>query len=645
MSSRIVPSLRSASAKLTSVLPMLSLGMVTAFKAGARETTTIFVSVLIGGSSPVIVAWLQKGLVEHFTSVITNQSAAWTPFVYWSAGTLVCLSMADDTAASINVFCMTALRDKVEGFSKTRLFTRIVQSRDLDLFEDSVHLDALNLAYQSIPRYQQLANILASLVRGLFGTVPAVLLGFTIAWWVPALLCATVIPAGIAQFRLEGKVWNAEATLAESRRRQMLVEETLTRPAFAKDVRLFSLGALLIGRWNDVFQRNFSIINALRFKGMQHTLVLSTISTFGIVVPLIFILNGVINGTESLGNLVLYFGIGFSLRSGFQNLMWSVSKLAGITRAIDHFESFLASAPSATEPASIAGVPDPLTRALTLRDVSFSYPGTSTLALRDISIEIAKGSTVAIVGENGEGKSTLAKLVGRLYPPSTGSILWDGVDVATFDIDAWRTRLGFMTQDVAEFPFTFKEYLAFGRLSDPPNHDDVARVLTTTNLEAVASRSALGLETPLTKELSGGTQLSGGQWQRLALARVALRAPTVDVLILDEPTAAVDPAAEHALSDQLLEMSKGRTAMIITHRLALCTEVDRVIVLHEGRVIEDGTPTVLLAHGGHYANVPCPSTPIPTAIGMVQARGDRCPRLHANDHMITSQTRQLVSRQ
>jgi ATP-binding cassette subfamily B protein len=582
---------------------MLVRGIATAVKAGPLEATAIFVSGLIAGSSPVVVAWLQKGLVEHFTAAISTQSAAWTPFVYWTAGMLVVLAMADDAGASINVFCMTALRDKIEGVTKTRLFTRIMQSRGLDLFEDPDQLDALNLAHRSIPRYQQLDNCFASLIRGIFGTVPAILLGFTIAWWVPPLLCATVIPAGIVQFRLEGKVWNAEATLAESRRRQLLVEEVITRPAFAKDVRLFSFGALLIGRWTDVFHHNFNLINTLRLKGLQQTLVLSAISTLGIVIPLISILNGVINGTESLGNLVLYLGIGFSLRLGLQNLLWSVSELAGITLAIDHVESFLASTPSSTMPASAAAHPAPLARALDLKDVSFSYPGASTPALQSISIEIAKGSTIAIVGENGAGKSTLAKLLGRLYPPSTGAILWDGVDVSTFDLDAWRNRLGFMAQDVAEFPFTLEEYLAFSRLDDPPDQAELTRVLSATNLASVGSRSDLGLDIPLTKELPGGTQLSGGQWQRLALARVALRAPAADLLILDEPTAAVDPASEHELIDQLLELGRGRTAIIITHRLALCTEVDRVVVLHEGQVLEDGTHTDLLARGGHYANM------------------------------------------
>jgi len=517
---------------------------------------------------------------------------------------LVILAIAVDAAQTANVFFMTALRDRVEGIAKERLFSQIVSVKDLGLFEDPPRLNALNLAEQAIPRYQQVSDRFASLVFGIFGAVPALVISSTIEWWIPILICTTLLPAGIVQFRLESPVWNAEATLAEARRRQSLVEETLTRPAYAKDVRLFSLAELLIGNWRGIFQQNFATINAIRMKGLRNNLLWSLFGSTGLIVPTFFVVNSVVNGQSSLGDLVLLLGVVFAVRLGFQNVIWSCSEITGMTLAMEHYESFLAdtSGVSGTEAGEVAAtVVPPLQRELVLDGIGFAYPGSTSPAVTGISLRIARGSVVAVVGKNGAGKSTLAKLLGRLYSPSAGTIRWDEHNVADFDIDAYRARLGFMTQDIAEIPFTLRENLAFARLDNPPSDTDIGRVLQATELAVVANRNELGLDTPLSKEVEGGTQLSGGQWQRLALARVMLRAPNADLLVLDEPTAAFDPASEHSLIGQLLRISRDRTAIIITHRLALCTEVDRVVVMHQGRVIEDGPHAELLVAQGHYA--------------------------------------------
>lgn len=587
-------------------MALLARGLALGVRSSPREAMLILLCMIISGGAPTIVALLQRALVNHFTNAIDRDSAAWTPFVIWMALFLVILAIAVDAAQSANVFFMTALRDKVEAVAKERLFSHIVKVKDLGLFEDPSRLNALNLAEQAIPRYQQVSDRFASLVYGIFGAVPALVISSTIAPWIPILICTTLLPAGIVQFRLESRVWDAEVTLAEARRRQLLVEETLTRPAYAKDVRLFSLAELLIGNWRGIFQQNFATINAIRMKGLRNNLLWSLFGSIGIIVPLFYIVNSVVNGQSSLGDLVLLLGIVFAVRLGFQNVIWSCSEITGMTLAMDHFESFLAdtntiSGPDAEE-VTPAAVP-PLQQELVLDDVGFSYPGSTSPAVTEISLRIARGSTVAVVGENGAGKSTLAKLLGRLYSPSTGTVRWDEHNVADFDIDAYRARIGFMTQDIAELPFTLRENLAFARLDDPPNDNEIDRVLQATDLAVVAKRNAQGLDTPLSKEVEGGTQLSGGQWQRLAMARVMLRAPNADLLVLDEPTAAFDPASEHALIGQLLAFSRNCTAIIITHRLALCTEVDRVIVMHQGQVIEDGPHAKLLSAQGHYATM------------------------------------------
>lgn len=594
---------RSVGTRMMATGRLVLRGIGLGVRAAPREATAMVMFALVVGLAPTIIAVLQKGLVNHFARVIQHQAGAWTPFVVVAMVAIFLLSMASDASESANVFVMTSLRDKVEGVAKERLFHRLAHEPSLEPFERAEWLNAVSLAYQAIPRYQAISDRFASLLRGLFFVVPALIVCVGIAWWIPVLLILTVLPAGVAQFRIESRVWDAESTLAENRRRQTLVEETLTRPAYAKDIRLFTLGEMLVGRWRTHFLENLNTLNTIRLHGLRVTLLWSLLGAIGVGVPVVYIVNGVAGGAISIGDLVLFLGVSSLVRLGIQNLIWASSEIAGMTLAMDHYERFLAVEPGRGDVGDARDDLPPLRRSLSLANVSFRYPGSAELAIRDVSLTIDAGATVAIVGENGAGKSTIAKLLGRLYEPSEGSIFWDGADIGAIAMETYRARIGFMTQDIAEFPFTLRENLTFARLGNPPSDDELTVVLAATGLDSLVVRGELGLDTPLTKELNGGTQLSGGQWQRLALARVMLRAPDADLLMLDEPTAAFDPAAEHQLIGRLLEVSRDRTSIIITHRLALCTEVDRVIVMHEGRVIEDGTHRDLLAAEGHYASM------------------------------------------
>lgn len=599
--SGVIPLMRSAIVNGNRAIGLVFRGVALGVRAAPREAAAMVVFALATGATPTLIAFLQKGLIDHFFRVAQHEASAWTTYVVFATIAIYILATITDASESANVFAMTALGDKVGGVAKERLFQRLANEPSLEPFERSEWLDGLNLAYQAIPRMQAMSNRFASLLRGLFFAVPALVACFTIAWWIPLVLVVTLVPTGIAEFRIEGKVWDAEKTLGEKRRKQNLIEETLTRPAFAKDLRLLTLGDTLTRQWHSLFMANMNLINAIRLKGMRRTLLWGLFGGLGVGVPVVYIVNGVADGSRSVGELVLFLSVCYLVRAGVQNLIWASSEIAGMTLAMDHYEQFLAKGSDTVRTHETQRDVAPLRRALSFDAVTFRYPGNSEPSAADITLTIDAGSTVAIVGENGAGKSTLAKLLGRLYEPSTGRIIWDDSDVSTIMIDAYRVRLGFMAQDIAEFPFSLRENLSFARLGNPPSDDELHAVLAETGLGELAARSAWGLDTPLTKELDGGTQLSGGQWQRLALARVMLRAADADLLVLDEPTAAFDPAAEHALIERLLEVARGKTAIIITHRLAVCTEVDRVIVMHGGRVIEDGTHQELVAAGGHYA--------------------------------------------
>ena len=580
--------------------------------AAPRYSAALAACGIILGVAPSISLLVQRAFVNHFTVVIRRGEGRelWTSSVILLLAVFVLVSVMVDAAETLNVFCVTGVRDRVEGFAKRRLFGRLARAKTLDIFENPDQLNALNLAYGGIPRLQRIGEQFGQCVHGVFSLVPVLLLTASIAWWIPILLAGTILPAMVAQLRIEANAWDSEQMLAEDGRRLNLIEQTITRPAYAKDVRLFGLSALLLERWQTLFDHNFARVNRVRVRGMRANVLWALVGGVGVGVSLVYVVNGVANGRLTPGDLVLAIGAIVEARRAFAILSYAATQISGMTYSIEHFERFMDDSDAfgqteqsnARETRPIPDIPS-FPDFITIDNLSFCYRGSSKPALEEVSLRIAHGTTVAVVGENGAGKSTFAKLIGRLYTPTEGMIRWDGHDIQSFDIDAYRERLAFMTQDIAEFPFSLQDNLVFGRLNDVPPEGEIREVLRLTGLSDISTRSDDALAIPITKELEGGTQLSGGQWQRLALARVMLRAKQADLLILDEPTAAFDPATEQEMIDHLLTMSRDKTSIIITHRLALCTQVDEIVVFHEGRVVERGTHRHLIASGGRYATM------------------------------------------
>jgi len=232
--------------------------------------------------------------------------------------------------------------------------------------------------------------------------------------------------------------------------------------------------------------------------------------------------------------------------------------------------------------------------------VSFVYPGSHHATLQHIHLTIQPGEMVALVGENGAGKTTLAKLLCRLYDPSAGKILWNGQDFRTLSLDDLRSRIAVVMQDYARFPATLRENVGWG--SVPDLHEDglLKTALHEAGIANLLQDLDEGLETPLGKELEHGTDLSGGQWQRVAIARSLMRLTDAELLVFDEPTAALDPKNEQEIYDIFRSIAQGRMAVVVSHRLALAKMCDRIIVLEHGQIIESGTHDQLMEQQGQY---------------------------------------------
>ena len=233
--------------------------------------------------------------------------------------------------------------------------------------------------------------------------------------------------------------------------------------------------------------------------------------------------------------------------------------------------------------------------------MSFRYPGSDRWLIRCLSFDFRAGEVLALVGENGAGKTTLVKLLARLYDPQDGRILLDGHDLREYDIAELHARIGVIFQDFVRFHFTAGENIAIGRVDARAEEARIVSAAQSSRADEVITRLPRGYEQPLGKRFRNGIELSGGEWQKIALARAYMR--DADVLILDEPTAALDARAEYEVFDRFKELSRGKTAVLISHRFSTVRMADRILVLHEGRVEEVGSHAELMQAGRRYAEL------------------------------------------
>jgi ATP-binding cassette, subfamily B, bacterial len=445
------------------------------------------------------------------------------------------------------------------------------------------------------------------MVDGLIGTIGAVasIGGIVVAllaiqpWLVPLLflaglpLLAGVMKAGQAMFRFHLRM----TTVARARN---YLYRLLTEKDPAKEVRAFGLGDYLNARHGVLYDQHMAELRKTTRKRFR----IAVVSILGLAAALGAALGGLLalalSGRLELAETATAAGALLILG---QRIMTAVNGIGNMYEAglfVEDFTTFLTTAPATHGAAGTRPAPGAFGR-IDVEDVTFTYPAASAPALRHVSLSITAGQVIALVGENGSGKTTLAKLVSRLYLPDSGSISWDGVDTALFDAGQLRRRIAVIFQDFARYDLTARENIGLGAVE----HLDDPNVIATAARHAGADRylGALpaGYETILSPEYDGGRDLSVGQWQRVALARAFIR--DAPLIILDEPTASLDPRAEHELFSRIRALYAGRTVLLISHRYNTVRGADHIYVLDQGRIIEHGSHAQLMAASGTYAEL------------------------------------------
>jgi ATP-binding cassette subfamily B protein len=472
---------------------------------------------------------------------------------------------------------------------------------DLASYEDPVFYDKLERArVQATDRL----GMIQAIGRLLQQSVTTVGLGAAIlaySPWLLVILIVCVLPAflGESHFAFLGYSLNFRQTPA---RRQLDYLRVLgASRESAKELKLFGLSAHLTGRYQRLSDEIFDQNIALAKRRLAASTALSMLTILGYYSCYAWVIYRTVQGEISVGTMTLLAGAIAGASSNIQGIFSLLSSIADQALFLTDLVDFFAVEPQIASKPGALPAPRPIRQGFEFENVSFAYPGNSRLVLDGLNFRLQRGERVALIGENGQGKTTIVKLLTRLYDPTAGRILLDGVDLREYDIEDLCQQVGVIFQDFMRYEMTAAENIAVGRIEIEADKESIALAARKSRAAEVVARLPKGYEQLLGRRFEGGVDLSGGEWQKVALARAYLR--DAQVLVLDEPTAALDARSEYDVFQRFSELTDGKMALLISHRFSTVRMADEILVLENGRIAERGGHNQLMALGGRYSEM------------------------------------------
>lgn len=561
---------------------------------------------IISGFLPAVSVWITRGVVD---SVIT---AAFSPnhnlgTVWFYVVAQLVVGLVQSLFSTVSNIVQQLLQERI-GNRVQSMILRKANTLDLSFFEDADFYDKLrNATDESVYKPMQMVSQLFDFVKTVVTLFSMLALLLSLAWWLAVIALLMPIPSFISSSRYGWRGYHKMRRQSPERRRMLYLIRLMTTDTYNKEIKLFNLGHFFVKQYDDVaeelYQQDKKIVVPRYLAGFGWG-GLSALANSAIYIYVAF---QAVARVISIGSLTMYTQAAMQVGSSFQGLLGDITGIYENNLYVDTLYEFLEYQPRIFSPIAPQSIErDPVVPGLDIefRNVSFTYPGKdpeTQAALRHVSFTIKSGEAIALVGRNGAGKTTIVKLLTRLYDPDEGLILIGGRDIREYDIEELRRVVGVIFQDYVTYYMSARENIGVGKIDEIENLEMVERAAGKSGANTVITKLPDGYSTMLGRWFKDGFQLSGGEWQKVALARAFMR--DAPILILDEPTSSLDAQAEYEIFTKFRLLTEGKTAVFISHRFSTVRLADRIFVIEQGIIKESGSHAELIALDGRYAEL------------------------------------------
>ncbi|HYZ86878.1 MAG TPA: ABC transporter ATP-binding protein [Bryobacteraceae bacterium] len=567
------------------------------WESGPGVVTGGIVGRVLAALIPLAMLWVAKQILDSVQARFNGQPLP--EHFWWLVAAEAGLAALGAILGRIVAYFDALLADRFTRHVSIRVMKHASQL-DLASYEDPVFYDKLERARVQATDRIAMIHAMGTLLQQI---ITAASLSMSIFWfspWLLLLLIVAVVPAflGESHFAFLGYSLNIRQTPAK---RQLDYLRMLgASKESAKELKLFGLSEFITQDYarlaNDLYDQNVALAKRRLVAGS----ILSLLSTAGYYGAYAWVVYKTVTGDLSWGTLQFLAGAIAGASTNIQSIFATFSSIADQSLFLTDLVTFFEVQPTVCSKVDALPAPRPIKSGFVFDGVSFAYPGTERLILDDLNLRIDTGERIALIGENGQGKTTIVKLITRLYDPTKGRILLDGVDLREYSIEELNREIGVIFQDFMRYEMSARRNIQVGRI-ERDSDGDVKMAARKSLADSVIARLPKGYEQLLGRRFEGGLDLSGGEWQKVALARAYLR--DAQLLILDEPTAALDARSEYEVFQRFAELTEGKMALLISHRFSTVRMADRIVVLDGGRIAEQGSHAQLMALGARYAEM------------------------------------------